>query len=192
VGDAVVRRTDVRILTASNRDLDSQVKEGSFREDLFYRVNVVQIILPQLRERIEDIPLLVESFFRKFSTAAPQGDIITPGALKMLMNYPFPGNIRELENIVERSLILDPAVITEASLPKQVSSVTAPCLSAEVVVPDEGIALEPLLEGLEKQYLLKALERTSGAKKKAAELLGMSFRSFRYRLAKFGLDTDGE
>lgn len=192
VGDAVVRKADVRILTASNRDLDSQVREGRFREDLFYRVNVVQITLPPLRERIEDIPLLVDHFYRKFGTAALQGEIITPGALKALMNYPFPGNIRELENIVERSLILDPAVITEDSLPTQVARGQAPCLCTEVVIPEEGIALEPLLENLEKQYLLKALERTRGAKKKAAELLGMTFRSFRYRLAKFGLDTDGE
>lgn len=191
VGDAVVRKTDVRILTASNRDLDTQVKEGSFREDLFYRINVVQIIMPPLRERIEDIPLLVDSFFRKFSTADVQGEIITPGALKALMNYPFPGNIRELENIVERSLILDPAIITEENLPKQVAT-RAPCLCAEVVIPEQGIALEPLLDGLEKQYLFKALERTKGVKKKAAELLGMSFRSFRYRLAKFGLDVGDE
>ena len=108
------------------------------------------------------------------------------------MNYPFPGNIRELENIVERSLILDSTIITETSLPKQMLSSTSPRLCAEVSIPEQGIALEPLLEGLEKQYLLKALERTAGAKKKAAELLGMTFRSFRYRLAKFGLDTGEE
>ncbi len=192
VGDSVVRKTDVRILTASNRDLDVQVKEGGFREDLFYRINVMQILLPPLRERIEDIPLLVDSFFRKFSAAAPRGEVITPAALKALMNYPFPGNIRELENIVERSLILDTSIISEVNLPKQVVSGGSPCLCTEVAIPGEGIALELLLENLEKQYLLKALERTNGAKKKAAELLGMSFRSFRYRLAKFGLDTGEE
>jgi two-component system response regulator PilR (NtrC family) len=192
VGDSVVRKADVRILTASNRDLGGQVKDGSFREDLFYRINVMQIILPPLRERIEDIPQLVDSFFRKFSSTAPSAEIITPAALKALMNYPFPGNIRELENIVERSLILDPSIISEINLPKQVVSSRSPCLCAEVEIPEAGLALEPLLEGLEKQYLLKALERTGGAKKKAAELLGMSFRSFRYRLAKFGLDTGEE
>ncbi|HEY4743961.1 MAG TPA: sigma-54 dependent transcriptional regulator [Desulfuromonadaceae bacterium] len=192
VGDSAVRKADVRILTATNRDLQNQVREGGFREDLFYRINVVQIILPPLRERIDDIPLLVESFFRRFSQAEPKGETITPAALKALMNYPFPGNIRELENIVERSLILDPTVIQESSLPKQVLSVVSACLCSEVDIPEEGLALEPLLEGLEKQYLLKALERTNGAKKKAAELLGMSFRSFRYRLAKFGLDAGDE
>jgi len=193
VGDSVVRKTDVRILTASNRDLQLQVKDGGFREDLFYRINVVQIILPPLRERIEDISPLVECFFRKFSTVhQPQGETITPAALKALMNYSFPGNIRELENIVERSLILDQACISEGNLPKQVFSGRSPCLSAEIEIPEGGMALEPLLDDLEKRYLLKALEKTGGAKKKAAELLGMSFRSFRYRLAKFGLDSGEE
>jgi two-component system response regulator PilR (NtrC family) len=192
VGGTQVQKTDVRILTASNRDLQNQVKDGSFREDLFYRINVVQINLPPLRERIEDIPALVDCFFRKYGTASSSGEVITPGALKMLMNYQFPGNIRELENVVERSLILDSSLISESNLPKQVCSGAAPGVSSEVTIPDEGIALEPLLDELEKQYLLKALEKTGGAKKKAGELLGMSFRSFRYRLAKFGLDSAEE
>ena len=186
VGDAKVYKTDVRVLTASNRDLDEDIKNASFREDLYYRINVVQIVMPPLRERIEDIPLLVEHFCRKLQPDAPAS--VSPGALKALMNYIFPGNIRELENIVERSLILDSKLISESSLPKQVAAGRAPCLSADVTIPDEGMFLEPLLENLERQYLLKALEKTGGAKKKAAELLGMSFRSFRYRLAKLGMD----
>jgi two-component system response regulator PilR (NtrC family) len=189
VGDSVVRKTDVRVLTASNRDLQEQVSSGSFREDLFYRINVVQIVMPPLRERIEDIPLLVEYFFRKYCDQGHAGETITPAALKLLMNYTFPGNIRELENLVERSLILDRTIISDSSLPEQVRSSRSVCLGSEVNIPDEGMALEPLLEDLEKKYLLKALERTGGAKKKAAELLGMSFRSFRYRLAKFDLDS---
>ena len=193
VGDAQTRKTDVRIISASNRDLESQVKEGSFREDLFYRVNVVQIILPPLRERIDDIPLLIDSFCRKYQAsgqAAPA--TVTPGALKILMNYPFPGNIRELENCIERSLIIDPAVISENSLPQQLLVGKTPCLTDDCDIPEGGMLLEPLLEELEKKYLLKALEKTGGAKKKAGELLGMSFRSFRYRLAKFGLDNGEE
>lgn len=192
VGGTQVQKTDVRILTASNRDLLGHVKAGAFREDLFYRINVVQINLPALRERIEDIPILVDHFFRKYSSSEPHGDEITSGALKALMNYSFPGNIRELENLVERSLILDSSMITENNLPAQVRSLYNPSFSTEVNIPDEGMELEPLLENLEKQYLLKALEKTGGAKKKAGELLGMSFRSFRYRLAKFGLDTGEE
>jgi two-component system response regulator PilR (NtrC family) len=192
VGGAQVQKSDVRILTASNRDLLGQVKDGGFREDLFYRINVMQIVVPPLRERIEDIPVLVDHFFRKYGNPQQTGEIITPGALKMLMNYPFPGNIRELENTVERSLILDSTLISESNLPKQVFSRPEPCAIGEVIIPDGGIALEPLLEELEKQYLLKALEKTGGAKKRAGELLGMSFRSFRYRLAKFGLDSGGD
>jgi two-component system response regulator PilR (NtrC family) len=192
VGDSVVRKTDVRVLTASNRDLQEQVTAGSFREDLYYRINVVQIIMPPLRERLEDIPLLIEHFFQKYCDLGHTGETITPAALKQLMNYPFPGNIRELENVVERSLILDRTIISESSLPEQVRSVRTICLGNEVNIPDEGMQLEALLEDLEKKYLLKALERTGGAKKKAADLLGMSFRSFRYRLAKFDLDSEDE
>jgi two-component system response regulator PilR (NtrC family) len=193
VGDAQTRKADVRIISASNRDLESQVKDGTFREDLFYRLNVVQLVMPPLRERIEDIPLLMEYFCLKFQAsgqAAPA--TITPGALRTLMNHPFPGNIRELENCIERSLILDPAVISESSLPQQLLVNRMPCLTADCNIPESGMMLEPLLEDLEKQYLLKALEKTGGAKKKAGELLGMSFRSFRYRLAKFGLDSGDE
>jgi two-component system response regulator PilR (NtrC family) len=193
VGDTVVRKTDVRVLTASNRDLQEQVAVGAFREDLYYRINVVQITMPPLRERIEDIPLLTEYFFRKFNGTGQCGEIVTPGALKLLMNYPFPGNIRELENVVERSLILDREIIGEGSLPEHLRVGQVVCVeSGEITIPEEGLALEPLLEGIEKKYLLKALERTGGAKKKAAELLGMTFRSFRYRLAKFGLDSGDE
>ncbi|MBK5274716.1 MAG: sigma-54-dependent Fis family transcriptional regulator [Desulfuromonadales bacterium] len=193
VGDSVVRKTDVRVLTASNRDLQEQVLAGGFREDLYYRINVVQIIMPPLRDRIEDIPLLVEYFFRKFCDREHSGEIITPAALKLLMNHPFPGNIRELENVVERSLILDRTIISESSLPEQLrAGRTILCPGGEAHIPDEGMQLEPLLEDLEKKYLLKALEKTGGAKKKAADLLGMSFRSFRYRLGKFGLDSGDE
>ena len=193
VGDAQTRKADVRIISASNRDLESQVRDGSFREDLFYRLNVVQLVVPPLRERIEDIPLLVEFFCRKYQVSGQNKHVsVTPGALKALMNHPFPGNIRELENCIERSLIIDPAVISEASLPKQLLVSKMPCLTANCDIPESGMMLEPLLEELEKKYLLKALEKTGGAKKKAGELLGMTFRSFRYRLAKFGLDSGEE
>jgi two-component system response regulator PilR (NtrC family) len=193
VGDAQTRKADVRIISASNRDLENQVREASFREDLFYRLNVVQLVLPPLRERIEDIPLLIEYFCRKYQTSGHTAPVtVTPGALKMLMNHPFPGNIRELENIIERSLIMDQEVISETSLPRQILASKTPCFTAECDIPESGMMLEPLLEELEKKYLLKALEKTGGAKKKAGELLGMSFRSFRYRLAKFGLDSGEE
>jgi two-component system response regulator PilR (NtrC family) len=193
VGDAVTRKADVRIISASNRDLESQVSDGSFREDLFYRLNVVQLVMPPLRERLDDIPLLIECFCRKYQLSGQNKPaLVTPGALKMLMHHPFPGNIRELENCIERSLILDPETISETTLPKQLLACKTPCLTDDCEIPDDGMMLEPLLEDLEKKYLLKALERTGGAKKKAGELLGMTFRSFRYRLAKYGLDSGEE
>ncbi|MFZ4855324.1 MAG: sigma-54-dependent transcriptional regulator [Desulfuromonadaceae bacterium] len=192
LGDAQNRKTDVRIICASNRDLEALVAIGSFRDDLFYRINVVQLVLPPLRERIEDIPLLAEYFCRKYQTGGHSSPAtITTGALKALMNNPFPGNIRELENCIERSLIIDPAVISESSLPLQLPGKIT-YLAANCDIPESGMLLEPMLEELEKKYLLKALEMTGGAKKKAGELLGMSFRSFRYRLAKFGLDSGEE
>jgi len=193
VGDAQNRKTDVRIISASNRDLESQVKEGTFREDLFYRLNVVLLVVPPLRERIEDIPLLIEYFCRKYQSGGQNVPAtITPGALKVLMNHPYQGNIRELENCIERCLIIDPTVIAQNSLPQQFLNSKIPRLIDDCDIPEAGMALEPLLEELEKKYLLKALEKTGGAKKKAGELLGMSFRSFRYRLAKFGLDSGEE
>ncbi len=193
VGDAQTRKTNVRIISASNRDLEGQVKDGSFREDLFYRLDVVQLVMPPLRERIEDIPLLIEYFCRKYQTEG-QGSpaSVAPGALKALMNHPFPGNVRELENCIERCLVIDPTVIAESNLPQQFLAGKMTCLNADCDIPESGLMLEPLLEDLEKKYLLKALELTGGAKKKAGELLGMSFRSFRYRLAKFGLDSGEE
>lgn len=193
VGDAQTRKTNVRIISASNRDLEGQVKNGSFREDLFYRLDVVQLVMPPLRERIEDIPLLIEYFCRKYQTEGQDSPAsVTPGVLKALMNHPFPGNVRELENCIERCLVIDPSVIAESSLPQQLLIGKTPCLNADCDIPESGLMLEPLLEDLEKKYLLKALELTGGAKKKAGELLGMSFRSFRYRLAKFGLDSGEE
>lgn len=190
VGGSSTKKVDVRLLVASNRNLALQVKEGTFREDLYYRVNVVQVIMPPLRERVEDIPLLVEYLVRKHRGT---GGIVSSEALKALMAYPFPGNVRELENIIERSLVLDNERITLESLPPQVKgAIKRFDLHAAVDIPEEGIDLEPALENLEKQYLLKALEKSGGSKTNAAELLGMTFRSYRYKLSKFGLAADGE
>lgn len=190
VGGSATKKVDVRLLAASNRDLALQVKEGTFREDLYYRINVVQVVMPPLRERVEDIPLLVEHLVRKHCGST---GIVTSEALKCLMAYPFPGNVRELENIIERSLVLDRERITLDSLPAQVrGAIKRFDLHAAVDIPDEGIDLEPALENLEKQYLLKALDKSGGSKTKAAELLGMSFRSYRYKLSKFGLASDGD
>jgi two-component system, NtrC family, response regulator PilR len=191
VGGAESFKADVRLVAASNRELEDQVREGTFREDLFYRLNVVQVRMPSLRERQEDIPLLVEHFLKKFSGSVPEKEMITPAALKLLMAYPFPGNVRELENLVERCVVLGDRVIDRECLPPQVANFQNPSPACgDFVIPDEGMNLEAYLDGIEKRLLLQALERCGGVKKRAAELLGLSFRSIRYRLAKFGMDEE--
>jgi len=191
VGSAQDVKIDVRVISASNRDLEEQVKEGSFREDLFYRLNVVQLRMPPLRERLEDIPLLVEHFYKKFVQPPYSPEIITGEALKALESYHFPGNVRELENLVERCLALGDKKIDKDSLPEQVTdfSRAMPC-GERLEIPPDGLNLEAYLDGIEKRFLLQALEKSGGVKKKAAEILGLSFRSFRYRLAKFGMDEE--
>lgn len=191
IGAADDRKVDVRIVTASNRNLEEQSKEGLFREDLYYRLNVVQVGLPPLRERAEDIPLLISHFYKKFAGLAPTTDMVTAEALKMLMSYPFPGNVRELENLVERTLALGEKVITMAALPPQVIHFRED--SKYITggdIPESGMNLEAYLDGIEKRLILQSLDKCGGIKKKAADLLGLTFRSFRYRLAKFGMDDE--
>lgn len=191
VGGTSAIKADVRIIAASNRDLEDQVKEGTFREDLFYRLNVVPIQMPPLRERLEDMPPLVEFFYKKFTQFSGTSEIITPGALKALISYPFPGNVRELENLVERCVVLGNRVVSEDCLPPQVVNFQVGTVAGGVVdLPEAGMDLEAYLDGIEKRFLLQALSRSGGVKKKAASLLGMTFRSFRYRLAKFGMEDD--
>jgi len=191
IGDNVDRKSDVRIIAASNRDLEEQVKDGAFREDLYYRLDVVRVMMPALRHRPEDIPLLVENFYQKFAGNPKGQQIITAEALNMLMTYPFPGNIRELENLVERCLVVGDRTITVDSLPQHIVSFQkGPKVDEVSDLPTDGINLEAYLDGIERKYLLQALEQCEGVKTKAAQLLGMSFRSFRYRLVKFGMDDD--
>jgi two-component system, NtrC family, response regulator PilR len=191
IGGTDESKADVRVIAASNRDLEGQVKEGNFREDLYYRINVVQLRLPSLRERPEDIPLLLEHFHHKFATKPVQGDVVTTDALKALLAYPFPGNVRELENLVERCLVLGDSVITRDCLPPHILHYQKSDSTEGLDdLPIEGMNLEAYLDSIERRFLLQALERSGGVKKKAAELLGMTFRSFRYRLAKFGMDEE--
>ncbi len=191
IGGLEDKKTDVRIVAASNRDMEEQVREGSFREDLFYRLNVVQVRMPSLREVPEDIILLVEHFFRKYSNVPIDGDVITSGALKTLMAYPFPGNVRELENLVERCIVLGNNVINEDCLPEKIFGFRMSLPGGDSFeIPEDGMNLEAYMDGIEKKFLLKALERSGGVKKKAAEILGLTFRSMRYRLAKFGMDEE--
>lgn len=192
VGGGETRRVDVRILTATNRSLESQVEEGNFREDLYYRLNVVELELPPLRERPEDIPLLAEFFFAKHSgSKAPVNGLIAKDAMDFLWSYVFPGNVRELENIIERAVALGAREITMDMLPQQVLRFSKAHEKFEQFeIPAGGFDLEGYLGNIEKRFLFKALERSGGVRKRAAELLGMTFRSFRYKLSKYDMESN--
>ena len=186
VGDTRDVKVDVRLIAASNRDLGKAVADGVLREDLFYRLNVIPIHLPPLRDRREDIPLLVAHFIKKLAReVGREVRSVTPEAVAVLEQYHWPGNIRELENVVERALVLGSSdMLVVDALP---ASVRQPRDRDDVPVelPTEGIDLEATLDRIERRYIQMALDRVGGVQTRAAELLRVSFRQFRYKLQKF-------
>ena len=193
VGGTESIKVDVRIISASNKDLEEAVKEKKFREDLYYRLNVIQIKLPLLRERKEDIPLLAEHFFKKYVQELVK-DVreISPDAMKLLVNYDYPGNVRELQNIIERAVALEASnTLTVENLESYMDEQRGIKSIDDTLfdIPSEGIDLEKIVGDLERNLLIKALQRAKGVKKKAAELLNINFRSIRYRLEKYGINT---
>jgi two-component system response regulator PilR (NtrC family) len=193
VGGTKAVKVDVRIIAATNRDLVEAMKRGAFREDLFYRLNVISVALPALRERREDIPLLATHFLEKFAQLAGSPPrILAPEALACLEAYAWPGNVRELENVIERAMTLESGpVIRLESLPATMHGSPAP-EPYHVEFPPEGLDLDRLMERIERDLLRRALERTDGVQSRAAQLLGTGFRSFRYRLQKYGMVERGE
>ena len=188
VGGTRDQRADVRIVAATNRLLDEDVKAGRFREDLYYRLNVIEIPLPPLRERPDDIALLVSHFIEKY--ARELGKEVTgcsEETMQKLLRYRFPGNVRELENVIERAVALSrEATIGLESLPPALLNPPLPGRTTRI--PPEGVNLDGLMEEYERSLLLEALVPARGVKKKAAQLLGISFRSFRYRCEKLEID----
>lgn len=185
---------DVRVISATNKNLEHEVKAGRFREDLFYRMNVIQITCPPLRERKEDVPMLAGHFLEKFSKSLGMNvKKISNEAMDVLRKYHYPGNVRELENIIERTVALEPgAIILPESLPRHMSEAREEShgqVDPQTIQIDstKGIELERLTAEFERALLVKALEQTGGVKKKAAKLLNISFRSMRYRVDKYGL-----
>jgi len=188
VGGTEEEPVDARIIAASNQDLEARLQTGEFREDLYYRINVLPINLPPLRQRREDIPLLADFFLQKYSRQMelPPRQISIE-AMNILESYDWPGNVRELENLIERVLALSHAeTITTRDLP--VHLLTNRRANQELIqLPEEGLDLEAYLESIRAQLMMQALERTGGVQTQAAELLGMSFRSFRYYAKKAGI-----
>jgi two-component system response regulator PilR (NtrC family) len=189
VGGTADIKVDVRIIAATNRDLKDEIAKGNFREDLFYRLNVIPLHLPPLRDRKEDIPALAEHFLRKFCKDADSMRI-APDAMGLLMEYNWRGNVRELENVMERACTLSEGVfITVDHVPPELKGERrrrAGPMPDEI--PDGGIGLESLLDEMEKNYLVKALNKAGGSKTEASRLLGLTFPSLRHRLKKHGLE----
>ncbi len=191
VGGTEEIKVDVRIISATNRDLEKKVMEGTFREDLYYRLNVIHLHIPPLRERIDDIALLATFFLRKYAQElGKQVTEISSYSMDCLLHYSFPGNVRELENIIEKGVALASTSIMlpeslELSKFKAVEQDTWPAADkGTVLIPPEGVQLDEILERLEKDHITEALKLAKGSITGAAKLLGISFRSMRYRLEK--------
>ena len=178
-----------RVITATNQDLEEMVREKSFREDLFYRINVIPIVMPALREKPEDIPALAEHFLEKYRALVGkpvQG--ISKAAMECLESYDWPGNVRQLENVLERAVALETGeFVSVDSLPQEVRRGSERTGRLDVVLPEAGIDLDRHLEELRRRYMIEAMERSGGVQTRAAEILGMTFRSFRYFAKKYGL-----
>jgi two-component system response regulator PilR (NtrC family) len=185
---------DVRVLAATNRDVEADVAAGRFRQDLYYRLNVIRLTLPPLRERREDIPLLAERFLVRFAREMGK-DVagFTPDALRAIERYAYPGNVRELENVIERAVALAGArVIGTGDLPEEVSGQLGAPEQGLLQLGPDGCELDAVLNEAERRLLIAALERTGGVRKAAAKVLGVTFRSLRYRLHKHGLGADAD
>lgn len=190
VGGTEDEKADIRIISATNQNLAENVKKGLFREDLYYRLNVIPIQLPPLRERKEDIPVLAEYFIEKYSREFKKEiKMMSAYALELLIKYPFPGNIRELENIIERSVALETSniILPEHLIMTQDLLKEARDLKSEL--PDAGINLNEELAKYEKTLIMMALTKAGGAKSRAAELLSISYDSLHYRSEKLGINS---
>ncbi|MGE5359496.1 MAG: sigma-54 interaction domain-containing protein, partial [Bacteroidales bacterium] len=180
---------DIRVIAATNKDLIKLVGEGTFREDLYYRINVIPVHLPPLRERLEDVPLLADHFLAKYRAQMDKAvRALSSEAMECLKAYDWPGNIRELENVIERAVALERApVILPESLPENVRHGAARPVLAHAALPAAGFDLEEHVQDIERTFIAEALRKAGGVQVKAAEMLGMSFRSFRYYVKKYNL-----
>lgn len=189
VGGTKDIQANVRVLAATNRNLEEAVAEGCFREDLYYRFNVIRVDLPPLRQRREDIPVMIDFFWERFT--GQKSVKVAEDAMRRLIDYQWPGNVRELENVIERATVLGcDKEITLDSLPPNLVTGMSTSVTPLTDIPETGMDLDAYLGEIEKEILLKALAKTDGVRKGAAGLLGITFRSIRYRLSKYGLGED--
>jgi transcriptional regulator with GAF, ATPase, and Fis domain len=183
VGSNRTQKVDVRIITATNRDLETMVREGRFRDDLYYRLNVFPLVLPPLRERLEDLPVLADFFLKRYGEKNRRGVItLAPEALEAFRRYSWPGNIRELENVIERGVIIcQGQVLTPEDLPL--------ALQLRDAGPAAGGETEPGLPDLERQLISGTLERVAGQRRQAAEILGISLDELNLKIRSYGLEV---
>lgn len=197
VGGTEEVAANIRVIAATNKDLPRLVGEGKFREDLFYRLNVIPLVIPALRDRVEDIVLIAEHFLSKFSKDMGKSLAgFSPEAAQLLIAYPWPGNVRELENVVERAVALEQAYRVEPeTLPQNLRtgrpqtqlSPIRPASARETTVTEPGFNLERHLQDIERSHLERGLAQANGVQTRAAEILGLSFRQFRYLAKKYGI-----
>jgi two-component system response regulator PilR (NtrC family) len=181
---------DVRVIAATNRDLERQVAENTFREDLYYRLSVIPITVPPLRERREDLPLLVNHFVKKYAPGAGKNiSRVTPDSLSALANYDWPGNVRQLENAIERAVALETGDELKVELPVErarARAAAAGAVPAGAVLPD-GMDMEKYVAEIERSLLKSALQQSNGVQTRAADVLKISYRSFRHLMKKYEL-----
>jgi transcriptional regulator with GAF, ATPase, and Fis domain len=199
VGGSKTLSVDVRVLAATNRDLEKATRDGSFREDLFYRLNVIPLHMPPLRQRHDDIPLLVDHFVARFSRRKKRDALgVDPEAMECLLRYPWPGNVRELENLIERLVILtDGDTIAAENLPERFrtpGAVPPPEAGAAAPgdIPATGVDLNAVLDAIERDFIVKALKRSGGVKSRAAQLLGLNRTTLIEKIKKKGITLDVE
>ncbi len=191
VGGNEEHPVDARVLAATNQDLQRMVQEKRFREDLYYRVNVISIVMPPLRQRREDIPLLVRFFTEKYARLwSKEVPALTQEAMRALEKYAWPGNVRELENVIERAMALAQGPrIERRDLPDEVRGFQSPSDTGGIDIPESGFLLDDVVERIRAGYVQKALELEGGVMVKAARRLGITFRSMRYLVKKYGLNA---
>jgi len=183
---------DVRIIAATNQDLKKNIKEGKFREDLFYRLNVLSLEMPPLRKRKEDIPYLVSHFIQKYcQKMEKRKKRVAPEVIKVFESYPWPGNIRELENVIERTVVIEEReTITQGSLPDELLSPKSHIETDFLSQPEFN--LNKTLDEISSNYIRHALKSTGGNLKETSSLLGINYRSLRYMIDKYGLKSFNE